>query len=120
MALGVNPSSVAATTSASTMASSFLTEQLTGAVTQRTRTLLALDQLRIDPFVTTESGTPTARVTAVKQLSPDWSVTVSTNLSSNREEVVVSRWRIGKDVFLEATRDSDGSYSLEVRWRRQY
>lgn len=120
MALGVNPSSVAATTSASTMASSFLTEQLTGAVTQRTRTLLALDQLRIDPFVTTESGTPTARVTAVKQLSPDWSVTVSTNLSSNREEVVVSRWRIAKDVFLEATRDSDGSYSLEVRWRRQY
>jgi len=120
IALGVNPSSAAAAASASAVATSFLTEQLTGAVTQRTRSLLALDQLRIDPFVTTEAGTPTARVTMVKQLSPDWSVTVSTNLSSNREEVILSRWRVGKDVFLEATRDTDGSYSLEVKWRRRY
>ncbi|GBC80417.1 hypothetical protein HRbin09_01654 [bacterium HR09] len=70
--------------------------------------------------MTTEAGTPTARVTMVKQLSPDWSVTVSSNLSSNREEVIQSRWRVGKDLFLEATRDTDGSYSLEVKWRRRY
>ena len=120
IALGVNPSSAAAAASASAVATSFLTEQLTGAVTQRTRSLLALDQLRIDPFVTTEAGTPTARLTVVKQLSPDWAVTVSTNLSSNREEVILSRWRVAKDVFLEATRDTDGSYSLEVKWRRRY
>lgn len=120
LALGVAPSSSGAATSASAVASSFITEQLTGAVTTRTRTLLALDQLRIDPFVSTEAGTPTARVTMVKQLSPDWSVTVSTNLSSNREEVIQSRWRVGKDLFLEATRDTDGSYSLEVKWRRRY
>lgn len=121
VALGVSPGSTGSgAASASAMASSFITEQLTGAVTTRTRTLLALDQLRIDPFVSTEAGTPTARVTVVKQLSPDWSVTVSSNLSSNREEVIQSRWRVGKDLFLEATRDTDGSYSLEVRWRRRY
>ncbi|BCW93442.1 MAG: hypothetical protein KatS3mg007_1336 [Thermoanaerobaculum sp.] len=121
VALGVSPTSTGTgAASASAMASSFITDQLTGAVTSRTRTLLALDQLRIDPFVTTEAGTPTARVTMVKQLSPDWSVTVSSNLSSNREEVIQSRWRVGKDLFLEATRDTDGSYSLEVKWRRRY
>ncbi len=121
VALGVSPTSTGSgAASASAMASSFLTEHLTGAVTTRTRTLLALDQLRIDPFVSTEAGTPTARVTMVKQLSRDWSVTVSTNLSSNREEVVQSRWRVSKDLFLEATRDTDGSYSLEVKWRRRY
>ncbi|MCX7894844.1 MAG: translocation/assembly module TamB [Thermoanaerobaculum sp.] len=120
LALGVAPGGEAGTASASAVASSLLTEQLTGAVTKRTRTLLALDQLRIDPFVSAEAGTPTARVTVVKQLSPDWAVTVSTNLSSNREEVVVSRWRVAKDLFLEATRDTDGSYSLEVKWRRRY
>lgn len=120
MALGVAPGSSAASASVSAVATSLLTEQLTGAVTERTRTLLALDQLRVDPFVTAETGTPTARVTVVKQLSGDWWVTVSSNLSSNREEVVVSRWRVGKDLFLEATRDSDGSYSLELRWRQRY
>lgn len=120
LALGVAPGSSAASASVSAVATSLLTEQLTGAVAERTRTLLALDQLRIDPFVTAETGTPTARVTVVKQLSGDWWVTVSSNLSSNREEVVVSRWRVGKDLFLEATRDTDGSYSLELRWRRRY
>ncbi|MGQ9752332.1 MAG: translocation/assembly module TamB domain-containing protein [Thermoanaerobaculaceae bacterium] len=120
MALGVAPGSAAASASASAVATSLLTEQLTGAVTERTRTLLALDQLRIDPFVTAETGTATARMTVAKQLSADWWVTVSSNLSSNREEVVVSRWRVGKDLFLEATRDTDGSYSLEVRWRQRY
>lgn len=120
MALGVAPESPAASASASAVATSFLTEQLTGAVTERTRTLLDLDQLRIDPFVTAETGTPTARVTVVKRLSADWWVTVSSNLASNREEVMMSRWRVGKDIFLEATRDTDGSYSLEMRWRRRY
>ncbi|MFH1177030.1 MAG: translocation/assembly module TamB domain-containing protein, partial [Acidobacteriota bacterium] len=105
---------------AGTVASTFLAEQLTGAVTRRARTLLAVDQLRVDPITASESGTPTARLTVAKQLSRDWSVTVSTNLASNREEVVVSRWRLGPGVYVEASRDTDGSYSMEVKWQRRY
>ncbi len=101
-------------------ASSFLTEQLTGAVTSRARSLLALDQLSVDPVATSQTGNPTARLTVAKQLSRDWVVTVSTTFSSNREEVIVSRWRLAQGVFLEATRDTDGSYSLDVKWQRRY
>jgi translocation and assembly module TamB len=101
-------------------ASSFLTEQLTGAVTNRARSLLALDQLSVDPVATSTTGNPTARLTVAKQLSRDWTVTVSTTLASNREEVIVSRWRLGLGVYLEATRDTDGSYSLDVKWQHRY
>jgi hypothetical protein len=101
-------------------ASSFLTEQLTGAVTNRARSLLALDQLSVDPVATSQTGNPTARLTVAKQLSRDWIVTVSTTLASNREEVIVSRWRLAQGLYLEATRDTDGSYALDVKWQRRY
>jgi len=102
------------------VAGGLLLEQLTGAVAGRARTLLDLDQLRIDPAVLSQTGDPTARVTVVKQLNPNWSVTVSTNLAANREEIVVSRWRLAPGVYLEAMRDGDGSYSMEVKWKRRY
>jgi hypothetical protein len=102
------------------MASSFITSELTGAVTKRARTLLDVDQLQIDPFASTQSGSPTARLTVAKQLSRKWNVTVSTNLTSNREEIVTSRWRLGQGIYLEASREADGSYSMEVKWQRRY
>jgi TamB, inner membrane protein subunit of TAM complex len=102
------------------MASSFLTSALTGAVTNRARTLLDVDQLQIDPFASTQSGSPTARLTVAKQLSRTWNVTVSTNLTSNREEIVTSRWRLGQGIYLVTSREADGSYSMEVKWQRRY
>jgi hypothetical protein len=105
---------------AGAVASTFLTEQLTGAVTNRARSLFALDQLSVDPAATSDTGNPTARLTVAKQFSRDWIVTVSTTFASNREEVIVSRWRLGQGVYLEATRDTDGSYSMDVKWQRRY
>ena len=105
---------------AGTLASSVLTARLTGAMTRRARTLLDLDQLSVDPFLATQGGNPTARLTVVKQLSQNWSVTLATNLDSNREDLIMSRWRLAPGVYLEAMRDVDSSYSLEVKWQRRY
>ncbi len=102
------------------IASTFLTDQLAGTVTKRARTLLDVDQMRVDPFTATQSGDPAARLTVMKQLNRDWVVTVSTNLSANREEVITSRWRLAPGIFLEANREQDGSYSMEVKWQRRY
>ena len=73
-----------------------------------------------DPFAATASGNPTARLTMVKQMSRNWTVTMATNLASNSEEVVTSQWRLSPGVYLEANREQDGSYSLGVRWLRRY
>ncbi len=102
------------------LASSILTSQINAELERRARSILALDQLRVDPFSESTTGNPTARVTLVKQLAPNWTVVVESNLSSNREEVVISRWYLSPGLFLEATRDTDGSYSLDVKLRRRY
>jgi len=107
-------------TNTGTFASSFLLDEMTGNVTRRARTLLDVDQMRVDPFTATLNGNPTARLTVVKQLSRDWTVTVSANLTANREEVITSRWKLAQGVYLEANREQDGSYSLDVKWQRRY
>jgi hypothetical protein len=101
-------------------ASTFITGELAGVVTKRARSLLDVDQLQVDPFASTQSGSPTARLTVAKQLTRDWLFTVSTNLTSNREEILTSRWRLGQGIYLEAAREADGSFSMVVKWQRRY
>jgi len=102
------------------LASTLITRELNAVLERRARNLLALDQLRVDPFADTSTGSPAARVTVVKQLSPAWTVVLQSNLSTNREEVVRSRWQLAPQVFLEATRDVDGSWALDLKLRRRY
>jgi translocation and assembly module TamB len=102
------------------VASSLLARQLNTELERRARELVPVDQVRVDPFAEVSTGNPTARVTVVKQLGPSWSLMLQTNLSTNREEVVVLRWFLGQGLFLEATRDLDGSVGVDVKLRRRY
>ncbi len=102
------------------LASSLITRELGSELSRRAQLVLPVDQLRVDPFAETSTGNPTARVTVVKQLNPRWTVIVQSNVSSNREEVIVSRWYFGEGLFLEAMRDIDGSYAVDLKLRRRY
>lgn len=119
LALGA-PSGVGGETSAGVVATSLLSDQIAGTVAKRARTLLDVDQLRLDPYLSSESNAPAARVIVVKRLSQDWTVTYSTNLASNRGDLVKSRWRVSPGVFFEVNRESDGSYWAELKWQRRY
>ena len=47
-------------------------------------------------------------------------MTVQSNLSAERAEVIVSRWYLAPGLFLEATRELDGSYGVDLKIRRPY
>jgi hypothetical protein len=103
------------------LASSILSQQLTAELDRRAGLSLPVDQVRVDPFAETSTGDPgAARITVVKQLNPAWTVTVQSNLSGEREEVVVSRWYLAPGIFFEASRDLDGTYGVDLKLRRQY
>jgi hypothetical protein len=103
------------------LASSILSQQLAQELDRRAGLALPVDQVRVDPFAETSTGDPgAARITVVKQLSPAWTVTVQSNLSGEREEVVVSRWYLAPGIFVEASRDLDGTYGIDLKVRRQY
>ncbi len=102
------------------LASTLLTREINAELERRARLVLPVDQIRLDPFAESSTGNPAARITMVKQLSSTWSVMVQSNISSNREEVVVSRWSLGPGIYLEATRDLDGTYAVDLKLRRRY
>lgn len=102
------------------LASSLLSREINAVLSKRARTLLPVDQVRVDPFTASASGSPAARVTVVKQLNPSWTIVLQTNLSSNRQEVVRSRWQLSRRLFLEATREVDGRWALDLKLRRRY
>jgi autotransporter translocation and assembly factor TamB len=106
--------------SLSSAASQFVNGQLASAVSSRARSLLNVDQLRLDPAAATTTGEPTTRMTVAQQLTRTWTVSISSNLSSNREEAVRSLWRVRQGLLLEAMRNADGSYSAGVKWQRRY
>ncbi len=102
------------------LASTLLTREINAELEKRARSLLSVDQVRVDPFAEVSTGNPAARITVVKQLSPTWTMVVQSNLSANREEAVTSRWMLGPGLFLEANRDIDGTYGLDLKLRRRY
>jgi len=113
-------SSESSGSSSGTLASSILSSSLGEVLDQRARSLLAVDQVRIDPFSESDAGSPTARITLVKQLTPTWTIAVESNLASNREEVFLSRWILAPQVYLEVTRQRDGSWAADLRLRKRY
>jgi autotransporter translocation and assembly factor TamB len=120
MAVGYRRQNIGGGAMGVSVASTMLTREITAALDRRARLLLPVDQVRVDPFAETASGNPTARLSMVKQLSPTWTLILQSNLSAQREEVVVSRWFIAPGVFVEASRDLDGSYGFDIKLRRPY
>jgi hypothetical protein len=100
------------------LASTILSQQISSELDRRTKWVLP--NVRVDPFASSATGGPAARVTVVQQLAPNWTVTLRSNLSSERAEVIVSRWYLAPGIFLEASRDLDGSYGLDIKMRRPY
>lgn len=120
LALGVRDETVAGGAVPMGFASTLLTRELNAELERRTRLVLPVDQIRLDPFAESGTGNPAARITVVKQINPHWTVILQSNLSANREEVIVSRWYLGTGLFIEATRDVDGTYAVDLKLRRRY
>ena len=100
-------------------AASVLSENLTGVIGKRVQRIFGLESFRVDPFLAGAENDPTARITLSERLSKDLVVTFSRNLSTNQEQIVVIEYDVGKNVSVVATRDEDGKFGLDFRFRKR-
>jgi len=91
---------------------------VTGGLTRGTQRLFRLDRFQIDP-VFSGSQLTDIRSTVGKQITPELSVTYSQSLNSDKEPVVQLEWRITHTITLQALRDENGVYSINVRRRQR-
>jgi hypothetical protein len=101
-------------------AASILSESLTGAIGKRVQRIFGLQTFRVDPFLAGAENDPTARVTISERLSKDLSVTFSRNLSTNEEQIVILEYEVSRNVSVVATRDENGKYGLDFRFRKRF
>jgi translocation and assembly module TamB len=101
-------------------AASVLSENLTGVIGKRVQRIFGLESFRVDPFLAGSENDPTARITVSERISRDLVVTFSRNLTTNQEQIVVIEYDVTKDLSLLATRDEDGKYGLDFRFRKRW
>jgi len=99
---------------------SLLSFQLADAAKKRAEKVFVLDSFRIDPFVLGASTEMTARLTVGKKISRNVVLLYSTNLTSQREDLVRLEWDFSPSFALVAMRDERGRLSIDAKVRTRF
>ncbi len=83
------------------------------------QTLIPVDTLDIDPMAVSSQGDPTARITLGKRLSRRVTLSYSSNLADNQEELYQLRYRLQSELEAITSREDDGSIGGDLRYSRR-
>jgi translocation and assembly module TamB len=110
-------------------AAGLLTDSLINNPTRKaTDKLFGLNKFEIDPILSGKRLTPTARLTVGRQINKNLAVTYSTNLSSERNQVLAVEYRVSNRVSFVAQYEQNAggditkrdNFSFEVRLRKRF
>jgi len=107
-------------TSTRVSSASLISFQLSEEAKKRAEGLLALDRFRIDPFIMGSSAEMAARLTVGKKVSKNLFILYSTNLTTQREEIIKMEWELTDDISIIGTRDEEGRISFDVKIRKRF
>ncbi|MBA2502376.1 MAG: translocation/assembly module TamB domain-containing protein [Pyrinomonadaceae bacterium] len=112
-------------------AASLLTDQLINAPVQRaTDRLFGLNRFEIDPIVSGRGGTsPTARLTVGRRINRNLTVTYSTNVTEDQNQVIALEYRVSDRLSFVAQYEQgttgglttrDNNFNFEIRFRKRF
>jgi hypothetical protein len=99
---------------------SLLSFQLSEEAKKQTERLFLVDRFRIDPFVIGSSAEVTARLTVGKNISRNFFILYSTNLTTQREEIIRMEWDLTRDLSIVGTRDEEGRISFDFKIHKRF
>jgi translocation and assembly module TamB len=112
-------------------ATSLLTDTLINAPAQRaTSKLFGLSRFEIDPLIAGRGGSsPTARQTVGRQINKNLSITYSTNLTSDQNQVLALEYRVSNRLSFVAQYQQgsvsgfttrNNNFSFEIRFHKRF
>lgn len=87
---------------------------------RKSESLFSLDRFRLDPFLMGSTSEITARLTVGKRISRNFFIVYSTNLATQREEIVRLEWDLSGGLSLVAIRNELGRVSLDFKLRKRF
>jgi translocation and assembly module TamB len=111
-------------------AASLLTDALINApISRASNKLFGLSRLEINPVIGSSTSAPTARLTAARQLTKDMTVTYSTNIASDPNQILTVEYRVSNRMSFVAQYEQgsnrnlstrNNNYSFEIRFRKRF
>ncbi|MBC7909111.1 MAG: translocation/assembly module TamB domain-containing protein, partial [Pyrinomonadaceae bacterium] len=112
-------------------AASLLTDSLINAPARRaTDKLFGLNRFEIDPLITGRGGaSPTARLTIGRQINKNLSITYSTNVTADQNQVLAVEYRVSNRLSFVAQYEQgsvnglqsrNDNFSFEVRFKKRF
>lgn len=112
-------------------AASLLTDSLISAPARRaTDKLFGLNRFEIDPMITGRGGaSPTARLTVGRQVNKNLSITYSTNVTADQNQVLAVEYRVSNRLSFVAQYEQgavngfesrNDNFSFEIRFRKRF
>jgi len=111
-------------------AASLLTDALINApVSRATNKLFGLSRLEISPVVSGTGQAPTARLTVGRRISKDLTITYSTNIASDPNQILAVEYRVSNRLSFIAQYEQgslrnlstrNNNYSFEIRFRKRF
>jgi translocation and assembly module TamB len=99
---------------------SLLSLQLSEEAKKQAEGLFLVDRFRIDPFVIGSSAEVTARLTVGKNISRNFFILYSTNLTTQREEIIRMEWQLSRDLSIVGTRDEEGRIGFDFKIHKRF
>ena len=106
-----------------------MTDALINAPISRATNKLFGLSLAINPVITPNSSTPTARLTGKRQITKDLMVTYSTNIASDPNQVLAVEYRVSNRISFVAQYEQgstrnlstrNNNYSFEIRLSKRF
>jgi translocation and assembly module TamB len=111
-------------------AASLLTDALINApISRASNKLFGLSRLEINPVIGSSTSAPTARLTAARQLTKDMTITYSTNIASDPNQILTVEYRVSNRMSFVAQYEQgsnrnlstrNNNYSFEIRFRKRF
>lgn len=111
-------------------AASLLTDALINTpVSRASNKLFGLSRLEITPLIGGAGTAPTARLTVARRISKDVTVTYSTNIASDPNQILVVEYRVSNRLSFVAQYEQgslrnlatrNNNYSFEIRFRKRF
>ena len=98
-------------------ASLLLSQQISEELSKRSSSIFGLDRIRIEP-VFGESNITTAKITALKQLNPNCTLSYTYNPVENQKDIISLECNVSQDTYLNLIQEEDGTYLIQIFHRK--
>jgi len=98
-------------------ASLLISQQISEELSKRSSSIFGLDRIRIEP-VFGESNITTARITALKQINSNCTLSYTYNPVGNQKDIISLECNVSQDTYLNLIQEEDGTYLLQIFQRK--